>query len=269
MTSSEHSSERGGVKLGKRGTNKGNRVKRKAAVINSEQIDVYNSSKVSSADTQASIAQSGTTFQIQGGTDSLSMINQGGLPQLTVAFGIGSSGISSIPTINGITGVVPRRGRPPKNKNIPPQNAVKPLPAPQPQQQPSQEHPPTPTSQGNPIGQAVDTLISAIVSDCSSPGTLNHNTPSHAAEYSNFELHPTAALPSNNAVVKTEDNKQHTNSFSNLQEEIIQKPIEESPHHQADSFFHQSPVLLYHQSPQLMDYQSYVTPSSITQQNIS
>ena len=184
-------------------------------------------------------------------------------------FNFGSPGISAT------TGVVPRRGRPPKNKNIPLSKPVQ-LTL---EQQKAQQNPSDVNTNVN-FSQQVDNLINSVLSfDCNTISqdvfNTSNATPSPNDEYKGMET--TADISSGNCIIKTEERENKSILLNTLEQQ--QQQLQQHQETQQNSFqqisnpysgdnasqlnsplIFTSPYLMFNQPPsQLLDYHHYVT----------
>ena len=169
-------------------------------------------------------------------------------------YNFGSPG-TSIANVN-TTGVVPRRGRPPKNKKIQTLKAILP-----PLQKEELNQKPGSSNNIN-FSQSVDNLINSVLADCTS---LNQdpfgvsNTPIHNVENIGMET-PTKTNTSIQCLIKTEENDNKSSFDIDEQEhtnfQSIQNPMDGNPSPFNSSMLFPSPLLMYNQS---LDYHPYIT----------
>ena len=184
------------------------------------------------------------------GTDTVNLDSQPS--QNPYNFGSPGTPIANVNT----TGVVPRRGRPPKNKKIQTLKAILP-----PLQKEEVNQKPGSSNNIN-FSQSVDNLINSVLADCTS---LNQdpfgvsNTPIHNVENIGMET-PTKANPSIKCLIKTEENDDNSSFDIDEQEhtnfQSIQNTMDGSPSPFNSSMLFSSPLLMYNQS---LDYHPYIT----------
>ena len=246
-----------GSKIGKRAAGRMGRLKKKKS-LNTEQSNTLTTT------TQSQLPQNNLKG-MENGIDSSTTDSQ----TIQSLFNFGSSGISAT------TGVVPRRGRPPKNKNIP---LPKPVQLTLEQQKSPQNASDADTNVN--FSQQVDNLINSVLSfDCTPINQDEFNipnaTPSPNDKCNGMEI--SADISSGNGIIKTEV-REHKNILLNTLEQQTQQ-LQQHQETQQNSFqqtpnpytvdntsqlnspmIFTSPFLMFNQpQSQLLDYHHYVT----------
>ena len=248
-----------GSKVGKKHSSRLGRLKKKK--LDLEQLS--KSDPTSTYDQQAS--KEGSNVNEGGANDTNSS-----LQNLQTRYNFGSPVIPTLSVSDiSTTGVVPRRGRPSKNKSIVPLK-----PPPTPLEQP--EIPEKVSTNANVIfSQAVDNLINSVVADCNPFSTPN--TPMHGSEFKGMEIASEGSSTCNRTIKAEEkENKDMLQNDLQLQQEELQNYPDQivtalendgsSPFNQSVMF--PSPLIMYNQPPsQVLDYPQYVS-QPFTKQDI-
>ena len=268
-----------GSKTGKKSSSKFGRVKKKKSQ-NSERSSATPSSAINLGSEHQTHNPSNNDFIINGNGIDNCLTADSQLPQAMYSF---SSPI--IPSISGsninTAGVVPRRGRPPKNKNIPSLKPALPLL----QQQNFEQKPSLDISANS--SQEVDKLsevVNALLADCSGisqdPFSSTPNTPLHVGEYKGFQIAATEEDTSGNCFIKTEE-KENINILQNHPQQFLPEqnnyhqishslvPPNQSPINSSVMFPMSPSVIMYNQtSSPLLDYHPFVTQPPLAQPDI-
>ena len=197
---------------------------------------------------------------------------------LQAVYSFGSSGVNVLPSAPvSTTGIVPRRGRPPKKKNI---SLLKPA---VPMQHPVEEQK-SDMETNVKFSQAIDNLINSVVGDCTGinedPFNTLENTLSQTDDYKLTEL---SSPHISSGFIKTEEEEQKQENHSILINSIEQdgqsadisyRQLHDSQFTTTSSGFNTSimfpsSLMMYNNEPgsQILDYQNFVN-NAFTSQDI-